>query len=193
MQPDPQDPDTPSEPSSRRRRPSRPDSTGDGEWNHSRCPNEDRQEPQVHPRPTDEWKVLRSTPSAPEVHARVTTLPESYLVRRTEQHWAVVGPTGLFLVGKAEDNPTLATEQTAMAAHHLRNRLADVVDVVPFVDPVVVSHQPESGQACAMVELDLLESFLCNGPEIIPEGELQLLRHHLPGVMTSIELAGGLD
>jgi hypothetical protein len=142
---------------------------------------------------TDSRKVLRSTPSAPEVHARVTTLSEDYLVRRTNQHWAVVGPTGLFLVGKAENNPELAAEQTAMAAHHLRSRLAEVVDIVPFVDPVVVSHYPESGQACAIVELDLLESFLCNGPEMIPEGELQLLRHHLPGVMTSIEIAGGLD
>ncbi len=121
------------------------------------------------------------------------TLPEDFLVRRTEQLWAVVGPTGLFLVGKAEGHPALAAEQTAMAAHHLRNRLAEVIDIVPFVDPVVVSSEPESGQACAMVELDLLESFLCNGPQVIPEGELQLLRHHLPVVMTSIELDGGLE
>jgi hypothetical protein len=141
---------------------------------------------------TDNQRVLRSTPSAPEVHDRVATLPESFLVRRTDRYWAVVGPTGLFLVGKAGSDTSLVAEQTAMAAHHLRNRLADVLDIVPFVDPVVVSHETDSNQACAIVELDLLESFLRNGPEVIPEGELQLLRHHVPAVVTAIEFDSGL-
>lgn len=137
--------------------------------------------------------MLRSTPSAPEVHARVTTLPEQFLVRRTHDHWAVVGPTGCFLVGKAETNPRLAAERTAMAAHRLRNQLAEVMDIVPFIDPVVVTDEHEPGASCAMVELDLLASFLLGGPVVIPEGELQLLRHHLPTVMTSIELDGGFS
>ncbi len=122
----------------------------------------------------------------------MTTLPEDFLVRHSDHLWAVVGPTGLFLVAKADENPELTAERTAMAAYHLRNRLAEVLDIVPFVDPVVVCDDPRSGHPCAMVELDLLASFLSTGPVVISEGELQLLRHHLPGVMTAIELDGGL-
>ena len=142
---------------------------------------------------TDDRDVLRSTPSAPEVHARVTTLPEEYLVRRVGDHWAIVGPTGLFLVGKGEDQPEFAAGRTATAAHRLRNLLAEAVDVVPFVDPVLVTSEPESGHPCAMVELERLEGFLTSGPQVIPEGELQLLRHHLPAVITEIEIDGGLE
>lgn len=140
----------------------------------------------------DDNNVLRSTPSVREVHARVTTLPQGFLVRKTGAHWVVVGPTGLFLVGKAEDNPAQAAERTAMAAHRLRNHLAEVLDVVPFVDPVVVADEPGHELVCAMVRVDLLASFLCSGPEVVNEGELQLLRHHVPAVLTSLELTGGL-
>ena len=126
------------------------------------------------------------------MHDRVATLPEDFLVRRTDRYWAVVGPTGLFLVGKADSDTDLIAERTAMAAHHFRNRLAEEIDIVPFVDPVVVSSDTESNASCAIVELDLLESFLCHGPEVITEGELQLLRHHVPAVVTGIEADGGL-
>jgi len=152
-----------------------------------------RAETQGRCRGTDNRVVLRSTPSAPEVHARVMTLPEEYLVRRFNDHWVVLGPTGLFLVGKGEGQPDLAAARTAVTAHRLRNRLAEVVEFVPFIDPVVVTSDSESGHPCAMVELDLLEGLLTSGPEVIPEGELQLLRHHLPAVITEIEVDGGLD
>lgn len=140
----------------------------------------------------DTCRVLRSSPSATEVHERVLTLPEGFLVRRSGSHWAVLGHTGLFLVGKAGDNPESAAERTAMGAHRLRNGLAEVLDVVPFVDPVVVSAREGHANGCTMVEADLLESFIANGPTVISEGELQLLRHHLPATITSIELDGGL-
>ena len=96
-------------------------------------------------------------------------------------------------MGKAETDTELISEKTAMAAHHFRNRLAEAVDIVPFVDPVVVSTHTDSNHSCAIVELDLLESFLCHGPEVITEGELQLLRHHVPAVVTSIEVDGSFS
>jgi hypothetical protein len=98
----------------------------------------------------------------------------------------------LFLVGKVGQDPELAAERTAMGAHRLRNGLAKVLDVVPFVDPILVSAQEGQVNGCTMVEADLLESFIAHGPTVISEGELQLLRHHLPAVVTSIELDGGL-
>ena len=136
--------------------------------------------------------VLRSSPPTTEVHERILTLPEGFLVRRSGSHWAVVGPTGLFLVGKVAGNPELAAERTAMAAHRLRNGLAEVLDVVPFVDPLLVSASESHVNGCTMVEADFLESFISHGPRVISEGELQLLRHHVPAVVTSIELDGGL-
>lgn len=136
--------------------------------------------------------MLRSNISTLGAHDRVLTLPEGFFVRRSGAHWAVAGPTGLFLVGKAGEQPELAAERTAMGAHRLRNGLAAVLDVVPFVDPVLVSAREGHANGCTMVEADLLESFISHGPAVISEGELQLLRHHLPGVMTSIELDGGL-
>lgn len=126
------------------------------------------------------------------MHERVLTLPEGFLVRRSGSHWAVAGHTGLFLVGKAGDNPELAAERTAMGAHRLRNGLAKVLDVVPFVDPILVSAREGQVNGCTMVEADFLESFIAHGPTVISEGELQLLRHHLPVVVTSIEIDGGL-
>lgn len=136
--------------------------------------------------------MLRSSPATSRTHERILTLPEGFFVRRSGSHWAVLGPTGLFLVGKAGDQPELAAERTAVGAHRIRNGLAGVLDVVPFVDPIVVSAREGHVNGCTMVEADLLASFISHGPTVISEGELQLLRHHLPGVMTAIELDGGL-
>lgn len=141
---------------------------------------------------TDTTGVLKSTPSASAVNAGVTTLPDSFLVRRSGDLWAVVGPTGLFLVAQSDQSPGQVAERTAIAAHHLRNRLAEVLDTVPFIDAVVVSSRIEQSAACTLIGAPHLESFLTHGPAVIPEGELQLLRHHLPAVLSNIELDGGL-
>lgn len=156
------------------------------------CPQRPPESVQGAPVRADTNYVLRSNASSTAVHERVLTLPEGFLVRRSGSHWAVVGHTGLFLIGKAGDDPEAAAERTAMGAHRIRNGLAKVLDVVSFVDPVLVSAREGHVNGCTMVEADLLESFIANGPTVISEGELQLLRHHLPGVITSIELDGGL-
>ena len=136
--------------------------------------------------------MLRHQNPAATSSDRVLKVPDGFVVRRSGNHWAVAGPTGLFLVGKAGPVPETDAERTAMGAHRLRTGLAEVLDVVPFVDPVLVSSLEGHVNGCALIEPDLLESFIAHGPRVVSEGELQLIRHHLPGVITSIELDGGL-
>ncbi len=120
------------------------------------------------------------------------TVPDGFVVRRSGGHWAIAGPTGLFLVARERDSIEHSTEHAVMAAHRLRARLAERLDIVPFVDPVVVSvSSANDNHDCAVVEPELLESFLADGPRVISEGELQLIRHHLPAVVTLIEADGG--
>lgn len=117
------------------------------------------------------------------------TLPDDYLVRRLWDHWAVVGPTGLFLVGRGPDEGG-SPDRTAEWAMLLRTRLADVVPWVPYVDAVVIGDPSSVHQACTFVELDLLESVLTNGPRVLDGVALHQLRHHLPGVVQTLELEG---
>ncbi len=121
------------------------------------------------------------------------TLPDGYIVRRSSDHWAIGGPTGLFLVARERPDRDSSAEHTVLAAHLLRGRLAERLDIVPFVDPVLVSVDEELGDGhdCAVVDPELLQSFLLDGPTVIPEGELQLIRHHLPAVVSAIEADGG--
>lgn len=120
----------------------------------------------------------------------MAALPDDFTTRRFADRWVVIGPTGLFLIGVTESPSVTLLEQTAIDAHLLRERLAEALDVVPFVEPVVVSHVTSTGHnACAMVEARHLSRLLLNGPMVIAEAELQLLRHHVPAVLTAMETA----
>lgn len=118
------------------------------------------------------------------------TLPDDYLVRRLGDHWAVVGPTGLFLVGRDPDGMPGAADRSAATALLLRTRLADVVPWVPYVDVVLIGDPDRTHPACTVVELELLESVLTNGPRVLDGVALHQLRHHLPGVVQTLELEG---
>ena len=73
------------------------------------------------------------------------TLPDDFLVRRLRDQWAVVGPTGVFLVGRSDGDTASAALRTAASAHLLRTRLADVVPWTPFVNAVVVADAGDGG------------------------------------------------
>jgi hypothetical protein len=132
--------------------------------------------------------VFKPRPNTPDVRVQVMTLPDDYLVRRLHDQWAVVGPTGLFLVGRSEGDPASAARKTAAAAHLLRTRLADVVPWMPFVNAVVVADEERNDLSCSVIEVDQLEPVLIDGNRELDDGALQLLRHHLPGVVQSMEL-----
>jgi hypothetical protein len=132
--------------------------------------------------------VFKPRPTTPDVRVQVMTLPDDYLVRRFRDHWAVVGPTGLFLVGRCEGDTTACALRTAAAAHLLRTRLADVVPWVPFVNAVVVADEERADLACTVIDIDQLEGVLTDGHEVLDPSGLHALRHHLPGVVQGLEV-----
>lgn len=132
--------------------------------------------------------MLRPRPGTSDVRVRVTTLPDDYLVRRLGEHWVVVGPTGLFLVARDVEAGPGAPDRVAALALLLRTRLADAVPWVPYVDVVLVGDPERSHPACTFVEPDLVESALTNGPHVLDGVALHQLRHHLPGVVQTLEL-----
>ena len=48
--------------------------------------------------------VFRPHPNVREVSRRVARLPLDYFVSRVLDHWTVVGPTGVFVVGRSGDD-----------------------------------------------------------------------------------------
>lgn len=116
------------------------------------------------------------------------TLSDDYLVRRVRDHWVVVGPTGLFVVGRCQDDPAACVRTTTGLALELRNRLADVVSWVPFVEPVVVSDGEHTDPDCTVVRVTDLETALTAGPHVVGDVDLGILRHHVPGVAQAMDL-----
>ena len=119
------------------------------------------------------------------------TLPDDYLVRRCAEHWVIVGPTGLFVVGRSDGDPVASCQRAVAMAHLLRTRLADVLSWVPFVSAVLVADADRHDLACAVVDMDGLGPLLRNGGQQIGDGALHLLRHHVPGVVQQMELDRG--
>ena len=117
----------------------------------------------------------------------IRTLPDDYLVRHCIDHWVVVGPTGLFVVGRSRGDVVSAASQAIELAHHLRSGLADVLSWVPFVSAVVVADEASHDMGCPVVAMDGLAPMLQHGGRQIGDGALQVLRHHVPGVVQQIE------
>jgi hypothetical protein len=133
--------------------------------------------------------VFRSNPHARDVSRQVARLPLDYLVCRLADHWIVVGPTGLFVVGQVGDDPLGVAEATLSLAHRVRSRLSDVVPWVPFVDSLVVSEEPNMSLPCTVVDIATLEMALLSGPVSIDSSGTAQLREHLPRVLLQIEAA----
>lgn len=116
------------------------------------------------------------------------TLPDDFLVRRCADQWVVVGPTGLFVVGRANGDPAVSARETVAMARLVRTRLADLVPWVPFVNATVVGDRDRHDLSCPVVDLDGLGPLLRDGGDQLDEIALHGLRHHVPGVVQAIEL-----
>lgn len=117
----------------------------------------------------------------------IMTLPDDYLVRHCVEHWVIVGPTGLFVVGRSRGDIVRASADAIELAHQLRSGLADVLSWVPFVSSVVVADEARNDMGCPVVDMDGLGPVLQHGGRQIGDGALQVLRHHVPGVVQQIE------
>ena len=131
--------------------------------------------------------MLRPHP-ARDVSRWVARVPVGYSVSRLHDHWAVVGPTGLFVVGSCGDDPVAAAEATRTLAQMLRTRLAEAIPWVPFVDALLVANDevPVTPVPCTVVELASLELALRSGPVSIDEAGLAQIARLLPGVLDEL-------
>ena len=136
--------------------------------------------------------MFRPHPNAREVSRRVARLPLDYVVERLDEHWIVLGPTGVFVVGRAGDDLALDAEATIALAHRIRTQLSDVVPWVPFVDALLVTAEADLSVPCTIVDIATLEMALLSGPISIDEVGLSQLRHHLPTVLGRIESSADL-
>lgn len=134
--------------------------------------------------------MFASRSNTSDLSHRVASLPDDYLVRRLGAHFAVVGPTGAFLVGRCGDDPAASASATCVLAHELRRELSEVVAWTPFVDPLVVAERDISGLDCVVIDIAMLEPALTHGATNLDETSLQQLRHHLPSVVMAMELSG---
>lgn len=107
--------------------------------------------------------MFRTQPDAGDLKRHVTELPVEFQVWRLGEHWSVVGPSGIFVVGRSTGDVAEAASQTAALAHELRAALSETMMWVPFVDAVVVADREHQGLSCTVVELDVLPHALASG------------------------------
>lgn len=131
--------------------------------------------------------MFKSQPNAREVSRQVTELPPEFEVRRLGEHWSIVGPTGIFVVGRATRDVARSAERTSAIAHELRGRLSQVISWVPFVDALLIADQEHADLACTVIELDMLVFALTWGGTTIDPIGLAQLQHHLPAAIRSMQ------
>ncbi|CAN5512478.1 hypothetical protein BH10ACT3_BH10ACT3_04280 [soil metagenome] len=131
--------------------------------------------------------MFTSRSTTKDLVGRVARLPDEYMVRRVLDQWAVAGPTGLFVVGRADADLAASAHRTASMAHQLRAMLSNEVPWVPFVDALLVADGEGSGLECTVVDLDMLEMMLTGGAPAIDEVSLHQIKRHLPGIVADIQ------
>lgn len=131
--------------------------------------------------------MLRPHP-ARDVSRWVARVPVGYSVTRLDDHWAVLGPTGIFVVGSCGEDPAAAAEATCSLAGMLRSHLAETIPWVPFVDALLVANDdmPATPVPCTVVDLGSLELALRSGPVSIDAHGLAQVNELLPGVLDAL-------
>lgn len=136
--------------------------------------------------------MIRARPNVREVTRHVTELPSEFEVQRVGDHWLVVGPTGIFAIGRSEGDIARDAERTSVLAHDLRSALSDRMPWVPFVDSLLVvaddhiRHASVAQLACTVVTPDMLPLALTTGASVVNPDDLAELYHHLPLVVRSL-------
>ncbi len=120
----------------------------------------------------------------------MTQLPAEFEVQRLDGHWLIAGPTGIFVVGRADAQIAQDAERTSMLAHQVRSALSELMSWVPFVDALLVAPHVRLGDpsqaslACTVVDAEMLPMALTGGAEVIGPAHLAELYHHLPMVVS---------
>lgn len=141
--------------------------------------------------PADHNHVLLPHQNARDVSRWVARLPTEYLVCRHGEHWVVVGPTGIHVVGGAGDDAVASAEAVLSLAHRVRTALSDLVPWVPFIDALLVSADADLRVPCTVVDLPSLELALLTGPTAIDDQGLEELCRAVPIVLERLRTGDG--
>ena len=135
----------------------------------------------------DGVSVFRTHPNARELKRHVTELPVEFQVWRIDDHWSVVGPSGIFVVGRSTGDATEAAAQTAALAHELRAALSETMSWVPFVDAFVVADREHQGLACTVVEMNMLAHALASGVGMLDATATAQVSREMPRAIRSVQ------
>jgi hypothetical protein len=107
-------------------------------------------------------------------------LPSEWVIGWLEEARLVIGPSGAFVLVPAQLDLGAAADWAQDLAHRTRGVLAHHISWVPFIDAAVVTSGDRRGAAAAIVvPVDLLGELLVEGPPVIDEPALGVLRNLL--------------
>jgi len=130
--------------------------------------------------------VTHPTPLAGVDHI-LAELPSSWVIGWQDQCRLVIGPSGAFVLIAAPVELDDAADQAQALAVRTRTILARHISWIPFIDAAVVTaadRPSEAAVSAIVVPVDLLGELLTEGPPVIDQPALQVLR----GLLHSGEL-----
>ncbi len=132
-------------------------------------------------------RVFRTHPNARDLKRHVTELPVEFQVWRVDDHWSVVGPSGIFVVGRSTGDVAESAAQTAALAHELRAALSESTTWVPFVDAFVVADQEHHGLSCTVVEMNMLAHALASGIGMLDATAAAQVARDMPRAIRAVQ------
>ena len=131
--------------------------------------------------------MFRTHPNARDLKRHVTELPVEFQVWRIGEHWSVVGPSGIFVVGRATRDVAESAAQTSALAHELRAALSETMTWVPFVDAFLVADREHHGLACTVVEVNMLAHALASGMGMLDATAAAQVANDMPRAIRTVQ------
>lgn len=131
-------------------------------------------------------RVFRTHPNARDLKRHVSELPVEFQVWRIDDHWSVVGPSGIFVVGRSTHDVAEAAAQTAALAHELRAALSETMSWVPFVDAFVVADREHHGLSCSVVAIDHLSNAIASGIGMLDANATAQVANEMPRAIRAL-------
>jgi len=106
-------------------------------------------------------------------------LPSSWVIGWLDQSRLVIGPSGAFVLTPGQLDLAGAADRAQALAVRTRTVLAHHISWIPFIDAAVVTtvdRPAESAVSAIVVPVDLLGELLIEGPPVIDQPALAVLR-----------------
>ncbi len=122
--------------------------------------------------------VIHTTPLDGIDHI-LAELPSSWVIGWMDECRLVIGPCGAFVLMPAQVDLAGAADRAQDLALRTRTVLAHHISWIPFIDAAVVTtanRPPEPAVAAIVVPVDLLGELLLEGPAVIDQPALAVMR-----------------